>query len=183
MRTAYPSTVALRHLYGPWVCVMPLIKHRRRGRCVRTTVEHHARLDPLDDTLARRVMTHPDRGRMAVHVTEKALLPAVGHSHRAAGAQRQQAGVDLQADVFASTERAAHSPERQAHLVGFEIEARGDLGAVLVQPLRRDEQVDACATGIRQRQRGLQPEERLILHADLVRALDDDLADRASGRL
>ena len=90
-------------------------------------------------------------------VAEKALLAAVGHAHRPSGAQRQQAGVHLQADVLPRTERAAHSPERQPHLLRAEIEARGDLGAILVQPLRGDEQLDAGTTGIGQRQRGLQP--------------------------
>ncbi len=154
-------------------------QHRRGGRCVCATVEHHPRFDPLDDTLRRGVMTHPNRGRMPVHVSEEALLTAVGHTDRAASAQRQQTGVDLQADVFASTERAAHSPERQADLLRVEIEAGGDLGSILVQPLRRDEQIDACPTRIRQRQRGLQAQERLILHSDLVRALHDHLADQS----
>ena len=124
------------------------------------------------------VVPHPDLGRVAMDVAEEALLAAVRHTHRAAGAQRQQAGVDLQADVLASTECPADSAERQSHLLAGEVEACGDLAAVLVQPLRGDEQVDAGAAGIGHRQRGLQTEERLVLHADLVRALDDDLADQ-----
>ena len=60
---------------------------------------------------------------------------------------------------------------------GGRSEAGGDLVAVLVQPLGGDEQLDAGAARVGQRQSRLQPEERLVLHAELVRALDDDLAD------
>ena len=50
--------------------------------------------------------------------------------------------------------------------------------AVLVQPLRGDVQLDAGTAGVGHGQRGLQTEERLVLHADLVRALDHDVADQ-----
>ena len=56
-------------------------------------------------------------------------------------------------------------------------EARGDLIAVLVQPLRGDPQVDA-ARAVGHGEPRLRPEERLVLHADLVGALDDDVARR-----
>jgi hypothetical protein len=72
--------------------------------------------------------------------------------------------VDLQADVFAERRMRHPLPEGQSHLVGFQVEARRDLGTVLVQPLCGDVQVDTGATGIRQRQGSLQAEERLILH-------------------
>ena len=55
-------------------------------------------------------------------------------------------------------------------------EAGGDLLAVLVQPLRGDVQLDAAAVVVGDGQRRLEAEERLVLHADLVGALDDDVA-------
>ena len=56
---------------------------------------------------------------------------------------------------------------------GGEPEALRDLVAVVVQPLRRHDEVDAAVVG-RDREPGLGPHERLVLHADLVGALDDD---------
>ena len=88
----------------------------------------------------------------------------------------------LQADVLAGAERAADAAEHEPHLLVGQAEAGGDLLAVLVQPLGGDVQLDAGAAGVGHRQRRLQPEERLVLHADLVRALDDDVADDATGR-
>ena len=58
-----------------------------------------------------------------------------------------------------------------------ETEARRDLRAVDVQPLRRDVDVDA-AFAVRHREARLRPEERLILDPDLVDALDADVARR-----
>ena len=81
--------------------------------------------------------------------------------------------MDLQATVFAPAERAADAGEGEPHLVPRQAEARGDLVAVDVQPLRRDEQLDAAVV-VGHRQPGLGPEEGLVLHADLVVALDDD---------
>ena len=46
-----------------------------------------------------------------------------------------------------------------------------------MQPLRRDEQLDAAAAGVGHGERRLEAEERLVLHADLVVALDDHVAD------
>ena len=67
-------------------------------------------------------------------------------------------------------------PRRQAHQLLGESEALRHLLAVVVQPLGRDD------AGRRRRRRsgigepGLGTQERLVLHADLVRALDDDRA-------
>ena len=105
---------ALAHLYGPWVWVMRVDQHRRRRRRVRAAVEHHPRLDLDDLAVGRGVVAHPDRRRMAVDVAEEALLAAVGDAHRPPGAQREQAGVHLQADVFARAERTADAAERRA---------------------------------------------------------------------
>src|SRR3954452_2681804 len=113
-------------------------------------------------------MPHPDLGRVAMHMTEEALLTAVRHPYRATGAQRQEACVHLQTDVLAGTERTADSAEGQANLVALEIETRGDLSSVLVQPLSGHEQFDSGTARVGQRQRRFETEERLVLHAQLV---------------
>ena len=64
---------------------------------------------------------------------------------------------------------------RRTRVLG-QAEAGGDLLAVLVQPLRGDVQLDAAAVRVGDGDGRLEPEERLVLHADLVRALDDDVA-------
>ncbi len=123
-------------------------------------------------------MAHPDRRRVPVHVTEEALRPAVGDPHGTAQPQCEQTRVDLQADVLACTERPADTAEHETHRVDREIETCRDLGAVLVQPLRGDVQLDTAAARIGDGERRFETEERLVLHADLVRALDDDVAGR-----
>ena len=82
----------------------------------------------------------------------------------------------LQADVFTRSEGATHTAQCEANLVGCQAEARGDLSTVFVEPLRGDEQLDSAAARVWERQRGFQAEERLVLHAQLVGALDDDIA-------
>ena len=121
------------------------------------------------------LVAHPRR--MAVDVAEERLLAPVHHLHRLAGVEREQAGVDLHAEVLARAERAADAAERDPHLVGRQVEAGGDLVAVDVQPLGGHEEVDAAVLG-RHREPGLGAEERLVLHPDLVLAGDHDLGGR-----
>ena len=64
--------------------------------------------------------------------------------------------------------------EVQPDLVLGQSEARRDLLAVDVQPLRRDVEVDAAVLG-RHRQTRLRPERRLVLHRRLVVAVDPDV--------
>ena len=111
---------------------------------------------------------------MPVDVPEERLLAPVDHLHRPAGVQREQARVGLHRDVLAPAERAADAGEREAHLLHRQVQAGRDLVAVDVQPLRRDPQVDAAVLG-RHREPGLRPEERLVLHPDLVLAADHDV--------
>ena len=157
-------------------------QHRRRRRRVGPAVEHEAGLDLDDLAVGRGVVAHPDRRRVAVDVAEEALRPAVGDAHRPPEPQREQARVDLQADVLAGAERAADAAEHEPHLPLGQAEAGRDLLAVLVQPLGGDVELDAVAAVVGDGQRRLEPEERLVLHADLVRALDHDVAGDASGR-
>ena len=152
-------------------------QHGRRRRGEGTAVEHEPGLDLDQPTVGGGVVSHPDLRRVAVDVAEEALRPAVGHAHGPPQPQGQQARVDLQADVLPRSERPADAAQHEPHPVVGEPEAGGDLLAVLVQPLGGDVQLDAETVVVGNRDRGLEAEEGLVLHADLVRALDDDLAD------
>ena len=152
-------------------------QHRVARGCVGAAVEHHARLDSAQRAVPVGVVTHPDRRRMTMHVSEEGLLAGVLHTHRTARVERKQRGVHLQAEVFATAECAAHARHREANPLGGQAEARGELLAILVQPLGRDEQLHASAVGVGDAERRLEPEERLVLHTDLVGALDPYLAD------
>ena len=109
-------------------------------------------------------------------MAEKALGAAVLHAHRPPETQCQQTRVHLQADVLARSERPADSTEHETHLLLRQPEARGDLAAVLVHPLRRHVQLDSPPVVIGNCQGRFQTEERLVLHPDVVRALDGDVA-------
>ena len=107
-------------------------------------------------------------------VPDEGLLAVVDHLHGPARPQRQQRGVDLYREVLAPAESAADTGEVDPHLLGLEIEARRDLVAIDVKPLRRDVDVDS-ALAVRDRDPRLGTEEGLILLADLVDAFDGDV--------
>ena len=86
--------------------------------------------------------------------------------------------MDLDRDVLARPECTADAGEDQADLVLRESQARRDLIAIDVQPLRRDVQRDA-AVAVGDREAALRTERGLVLHRDLVLALDDDLGGRS----
>ena len=134
---------------------------------------------------ARGPMLRPDPRGMPVDVPDERLLAVVDHLHGPLGAQREHRRVDLHRQVLTATERAAHAGQVDAHLLGREVEARRDLVAIDVEPLRRDVDVDP-ALAVRDRDARLGPEERLILLPDLVEAGDGDVAgelrDRRAGR-
>lgn len=111
---------------------------------------------------------------MTVDVSEERLEAVVDDLDRLARAQRQEAGVDLHGQVLAATEGAADAGQRHAHLVLGQAEDRGDLLEVRVQPLGGDVQVDAAVLG-RHGETRLGAEERLVLHAEVVLALDDEV--------
>ncbi len=85
--------------------------------------------------------------------------------------------MDLHREVLAAAERAADSCQVDAHLLDREREARRDLVAVDVEPLRCDVDIDS-ALAVRDSEARLGAEERLILDAELVDALDDDVPGR-----
>ena len=130
--------------------------------------------------VARRAVLGPDPRRVPVHVAGERLLAVVDDLHRAVRVQREQRAVDLHREVLAAAERAADAGEVDAHLLERQAEARRDLRAVDVQPLRRDVDVDA-ALAVGHREPRLGPEERLVLDAELVDAADRRRRPRASG--
>ena len=151
-----------------------------RRRRVGATVEHHAALEVHERAVGVGVVPHPDARRVAVHVAEERLVTAVHHLHRTAGAQREQAHVHLQAHVLARAERAADTGELQAHRSSGSprhsaIWSRSSCSHCV----EMKSSTPAVAVGHRERRLGAH--ERLVLHADLVGALDDDVADDALG--
>ena len=152
-------------------------RDRGRRRRVGAAVEQdlHAHVD--EPPLARRAMLAPDARRMPVHVAGERLLAVVDDLHGAVRVQREQRAVHLHREVLAAAERAADAAEVDPHLLQRQAEARCDLRAVDVQPLRRDVDVDA-AFAVGHREAGLRPEERLVLAADVVDAAHRDVAGR-----
>src|SRR2546429_5048671 len=110
---------------------------------------------------------------MAVHMAVKGFLPAVRHLDRPLRSQRQQAGMDLHADVLARPEGAADAGEVEAHLFPRQIEAGGELLEIRVQPLRRDEEIDTAVRGGNRKAR-FWTEGRPVLHARLGPSLYPD---------
>src|SRR5690606_32498479 len=82
-----------------------------------------------------------EAGRVAVDVAEEGLEAVVDDLDGFAGAQGEQAGVDLHRQVLAPAEGAAYAGERHAHLVLGQAEHGRDLAQVAVQPLGGDVQV------------------------------------------
>ena len=147
---------------------------RGRARRVRAAVDEDPHPHRHEPPLARRPVLGPDPRRVAVDVADERLLAVVDDLHGPPGAQREHRRVDLHREVLAPAERATDAGEVNPHLLGLEVEAGRDLVAVDVEPLRRDVDVDA-ALAVRDRDPGLGAEERLILLADVVDALDGDV--------
>ncbi len=112
---------------------------------------------------------------MAVDVADERLLTVVDDLHGTVRVQSEQCAVDLHREVLAAAERAADTREVNTHLLGLQVQARRDLVAIDVQPLRCDVDVDA-ALAIRHRKPRLRPEERLVLDPDLVDTGDGHVA-------
>ena len=151
--------------------------HGGRARGVRAAVEHDARPDVDQRPIAVRSVLVRQAARVAVHVADEGLRPQVGDLHGATRPQREHARVRLHRQVFACAEGAADAGHRQSHLLLGKPKDVRELLLVDVQPLGRDVQVDA-PLAIRDREPRLGPEGRLVLHADLVLAVDDDVGRR-----
>jgi hypothetical protein len=88
--------------------------------------------------------------------------------------EREHAAVELHVQVLPAAEGAPDAGERDADAVLGEVQHGGDLLPVDVQPLCRDDQIDAPVLG-GDRESRLGAERRLILHRGLVVALDPHL--------
>lgn len=157
--------------------------HAQRGRVadhgrgrggVGAAVEHDPALHVRDLAVLGGAVLVGELRRVAVHMAEEGLEPVVDDLDRLARAQREEARVDLHRDVLATAEGTADAGERHAHLLLGQAEDRGDLFEVGVQPLGGDVQLDTAVLG-RHREAGLRAEEGLVLHAEGVLALDDDV--------
>ena len=152
-------------------------QNRRRRRGIGTAVEHESRLDLTKRSIPVGVVTHPDSGRMPMNVTDEALRSRIGRPHRAAGHQCEEADMDLKRDVLSSTEGTANPTQGQLDSFLIDTEAGRDLATILMKPLGRHKKLHPRAVGVGNGDGCLETEERLILHADLVGALNDDLTD------
>ncbi len=59
-------------------------EHRAGRRCVGAPVEHHSALEVHEGAVGARVVPHPDRAGVPMHVAEERLVTAVDHLHRTA---------------------------------------------------------------------------------------------------
>jgi hypothetical protein len=121
-------------------------------------------------------MAHPDLGWMAMHVSEEGLFASVLHLDGSSDGKSQETTVHLKADVLSCTECTADASKSEKDVVLGEAETVCNLLPVFVQPLSRDDQLDA-SSGQGSSKSGFKSEERLILHPDFVGVLHDNLAD------
>ncbi len=102
--------------YGPSGQRGGVADHGGRGGGVGAAVQHDAAAHVGQLAVPGGAVLVPQGGRVPVHVAEEGLEAVVDHLDRLAGAQRQQAGVDLHRQVLAAAERAADPGERHADL-------------------------------------------------------------------
>ena len=152
-------------------------QHRARGLGIAAAVQDHSGFDFDELPMVVGFVAKGHTRGMAVDVTDERLAPVVFHLDRPSRAERQHADVDLERDVLAGAERAAHARRVASHLVRLHAEAWVDLLVIDVDPLARGPQIDAALT-VRNRQAGLGAEGCLVLGPHLVRALDDEFAAR-----
>ena len=120
---------------------------RSRGRRVGAAVNHDPGIDAGQHAAAGRAVAHPDARGVPVHMAVERLLARIDHFHGLPGAQRQQAGMEVHAEVFARSKRAADAGEMKPHLVGGQVQTWRNLIPIYVQPLCGDVQVDAPILG------------------------------------
>src|SRR4030095_8340670 len=151
--------------------------HGCRARRVGPAVDQDPRPNADELPVTIRTVLRPDSRGVAVDVADARLLPGIHELRGPIRVQRQHPAVDLHGQVLAAAERAADAGEMNTDLLLTQTEARGNLVAVDVQPLRRDVDVDA-ALAVRNGQPRFGPQECLILNPELVIALDGDVARR-----
>ena len=158
---------------------MRVDQHGRRRRRVGAAVEHEARLDLDDLAVGGGVVAHPDRRRVAVDVAEEALVAAVLHPHRPPECAAR-AGSVCTCRLMSS--RAPNAPPTPPSTSRTCSSGRPRQAAICLRSSCSHCVATCSSTPVAARvghgERRLEPEERLVLHADLVRALDDDVARR-----
>lgn len=146
-----------------------------RGRGgIRSAVQHDPALEVRELAVLGGPVLVPELGGVAVDMPEEGLEAVVDDLYGLAGAQREEARVDLHRQVLTAAEGTADTGERHPDLVLGQAEYGRDLAQIRVQPLRGDVQVDAAVLA-RHGEAGLRAEERLVLHAEDVLAGDDHI--------
>jgi hypothetical protein len=147
-----------------------------RGARVGPAIEDHSSFDPEDLSGLGGMVTHPDLRRMAMDVAEEGLFASVLHLHGTSNGECEQAAVHLKTDVFSRAERSADTSQGEEDVVLCETEAVCDLLAILVEPLRGDDELHST-TRKGSSKSGLKAEEGLVLHADFVGVFYDDISN------
>ena len=83
-------------------------------------------------------MLHPDLRWMAMHMTVETFFTSIRDSDGTTSLHSEQCCVNLQTDVFASTECSTNSTQHQPNILFGNVQAIGDLLAIFVQPLSGD---------------------------------------------
>src|SRR6056300_1584046 len=123
-------------------------------------------------------MTHPNRRGVSMDMADEALRARIGRPHRSAGHQSEETHMHLQGDVLATAEGSTYSTEGEPDAIFLETEAGSDLATILMQPLRCHEELHAGPVVVGNSDGRFEAEEGLVLHADLVGALDGDFPDQ-----
>src|SRR5207302_9655959 len=139
---------------------------------VSAAVEDDRGPDEDEVARARRPMPVPELGGMPMDMAVEGFLATVGHADRPLRREREQAGVDLQRDVFARPESTADAGKYEMHFRLRQPKAWRDLPQILMEPLCRDVELDA-AVAPRDREACFRAERGLILHGELVLAFDE----------
>ena len=121
-------------------------------------------------------MAIPHLRRVTVNVSDERLRTRIVHLDRSSGPEGEQAGVDVHAEVFFAPESAADTGKVEPNRLKRKPQRRSDLGMVAMKGLGGYEEIDTVVR--RNGERGLCPEERLILHPNRVPTLDSHIPRR-----
>jgi hypothetical protein len=110
-------------------------EYGRRRAGISASVEHKSSLDLYDPAVCICVVSHEDGCWVAMHMSEEAFFSAVLHLDRATSLESKQTTMNLQTDVFASTECSANATECESYFFRRQIKACRNLCEIFVQPL------------------------------------------------
>ncbi len=124
------------------------LRHLDAGGGIGAAVGDDLGLDGGDRAVLARAPAAAHADRMALVVADDRFLAAPDERDRAAQLPRGEREQMLDREVFASTERPADGGVADDHLLFGQLEHRGDLAAVLVQPLpgRLDDHAPCSST-------------------------------------